>query len=135
MAAGSVRVVVADDHEVVRCGLVNLLDGTDVEIVAEASSGEAADNKSDRQLDRERRKDRDRHTRKIARLEELIAEQEAEKAALTEKLAEPEVYGDPGRIQAIQGEESEVDARIEAAYGEWESLSEALAEIEAVLEN
>ena len=41
MAAGSVRVVVADDHEVVRCGLVNLLDGTDVEIVAEASSGEA----------------------------------------------------------------------------------------------
>ena len=42
MAAGSVRVVVADDHEVVRCGLVNLLDGTDVEIVAEASSGKAA---------------------------------------------------------------------------------------------
>ena len=42
MAAGSVRVVVADDHEVVRCGLVNLLDGTDVEIVAEASSGEDA---------------------------------------------------------------------------------------------
>ena len=42
MAAGSVRVVVVDDHEVVRCGLVNLLDGTDVEIVAEASSGEAA---------------------------------------------------------------------------------------------
>ena len=42
MAAGSVRVVVADDHEVVRCGLANLLDGTDVEIVAEASSGEAA---------------------------------------------------------------------------------------------
>ena len=42
MAAGSVRVVVADDHEVVRCWLANLLDGTDVEIVAEASSGEAA---------------------------------------------------------------------------------------------
>ncbi len=42
MAVGSVRVVVADDHEVVRCGLVNLLDGTDVEIVAEASSGEEA---------------------------------------------------------------------------------------------
>ena len=41
MTAGSVRVIVADDHEVVRCGLVNLLDGTNVEIVAEASSGEA----------------------------------------------------------------------------------------------
>ena len=100
-----------------------------------ASSGEAAENKSTRQLDRERRKDRDRHTRKIARLEELIAEEEANKAALTEKLADPEVYGDPERIQAIQAEETEVDARITAAYEEWESLSEALAEIEAVLEN
>ncbi|MEZ7980248.1 MAG: ABC-F family ATP-binding cassette domain-containing protein [Myxococcota bacterium] len=100
-----------------------------------ASSGEAADNKSTRQLDRERRKDRDRHTRKIARLEELIAEEEAKKAALTEKLADPEVYGDPERIQAIQAEETEVDTRIAAAYEEWESLSEALAEIEAVLEN
>ena len=42
MAAGSVRVVVADDHEVVRCGLVTLLDETDVKVVAEASSGEDA---------------------------------------------------------------------------------------------
>ncbi len=42
MPTGSVKVIIADDHEVVRCGLVTLLDGTGVEIVAEASSGEAA---------------------------------------------------------------------------------------------
>ena len=42
MGSGSVKVIIADDHEVVRCGLVRLLDGTDVEIVAEASSGEEA---------------------------------------------------------------------------------------------
>ena len=42
MGSGSVKVIIADDHEVVRCGLVRLLDGTDVEIVAEASAGEEA---------------------------------------------------------------------------------------------
>jgi DNA-binding NarL/FixJ family response regulator len=38
----SVRILVADDHEVVRTGLVSLLDGTEIEIVAEASSGDDA---------------------------------------------------------------------------------------------
>ncbi len=38
--ATSVKVIIADDHEVVRCGLVSLLAGTDIEIVAEASTGE-----------------------------------------------------------------------------------------------
>jgi DNA-binding NarL/FixJ family response regulator len=38
----SIRVLIADDHEVVRCGLRRLMEGTDVEIVAEASSGEEA---------------------------------------------------------------------------------------------
>jgi DNA-binding NarL/FixJ family response regulator len=38
----SVRLLIADDHEVVRSGLSNLLSGTEVEIVGEASSGEEA---------------------------------------------------------------------------------------------
>ena len=42
MAAARVRVIIADDHEVVRFGLVSLLDDTDIEIVAEASTGEEA---------------------------------------------------------------------------------------------
>ena len=38
----SIRVLVADDHEVVRCGLVNLVTGTDIEVIGEATSGEEA---------------------------------------------------------------------------------------------
>src|SRR6185295_2945112 len=37
-----IKVLIADDHEVVRCGLKSLLAGTDVKIVAEAATGEAA---------------------------------------------------------------------------------------------
>lgn len=38
----SIRVLVADDHEVVRSGIVALLANTDIEIIAEASTGEEA---------------------------------------------------------------------------------------------
>ena len=37
-----VRLLVADDHEVVRVGLKSLLAGTDIKIIAEAASGEQA---------------------------------------------------------------------------------------------
>ena len=35
----SIRLLVADDHQVIRTGLVSLLAGTEIEIVAEAASG------------------------------------------------------------------------------------------------
>ena len=38
----TIRVLVADDHEVVRCGLKSLVAGTEIEIVEEATSGEEA---------------------------------------------------------------------------------------------
>jgi len=38
----AIKLVIADDHEVVRRGLVSLLAGSDVKIVGEASSGEEA---------------------------------------------------------------------------------------------
>ena len=38
----SVRILVCDDHEVIRCGLVSLLESSEVEIVAQASSGQEA---------------------------------------------------------------------------------------------
>jgi DNA-binding NarL/FixJ family response regulator len=38
----SIKVLVADDHEVVRIGLASLLKGTDIKIVAEATNGEEA---------------------------------------------------------------------------------------------
>ncbi len=38
----SIKLLVADDHEVVRAGLKSLLHGTDIKITAEAATGEAA---------------------------------------------------------------------------------------------
>jgi DNA-binding NarL/FixJ family response regulator len=38
----AIRLLVADDHEVVRCGLRSLMEGTDIEVIAEATSGEEA---------------------------------------------------------------------------------------------
>ena len=38
----SVKLLIADDHEVVRCGLRSLIADTDIEIVAEATTGEQA---------------------------------------------------------------------------------------------
>ena len=38
----SIRVLVADDHEVVRCGIRSLFQGTEIQVQAEATSGEDA---------------------------------------------------------------------------------------------
>ena len=38
----AIRMVIADDHEVVRSGLASLLKGTDIKIVAEATNGKQA---------------------------------------------------------------------------------------------
>ena len=36
----AIRLLIADDHEVVRCGLKSLLEGTDIEVIGEACTGE-----------------------------------------------------------------------------------------------
>ena len=38
----SIKLLIADDHEVVRSGLKSLLSGTDIQIIAEAATGEEA---------------------------------------------------------------------------------------------
>ena len=38
----TIKLLIVDDHEVVRCGLKSLVAGTDIEVVAEAASGEEA---------------------------------------------------------------------------------------------
>ncbi|NUQ66346.1 MAG: response regulator transcription factor [Pirellulales bacterium] len=43
----SVRLLVADDHEVIRTGLASLLAGSDIEIVAEAATGKEAVQKAE----------------------------------------------------------------------------------------
>ena len=38
----SVKLLIADDHEVVRCGLRSLIANTEIEIIGEAATGEQA---------------------------------------------------------------------------------------------
>lgn len=38
----AIGLLVADDHEVVRCGLKSLMEGTEIDVVAEATTGEEA---------------------------------------------------------------------------------------------
>jgi len=42
MTANKIRLLIADDHEVVRCGLKSMLAGSEVKVVAEVSTGAAA---------------------------------------------------------------------------------------------
>ena len=42
MSSDKIKLLIADDHEVVRCGLKNLMEGTEIEIVAEVGTGTAA---------------------------------------------------------------------------------------------
>ncbi len=42
----NIRVLFADDHEIVRCGLRRMMEGTEIEMVAEATSGDEAVRKS-----------------------------------------------------------------------------------------
>jgi len=37
-----IRLLIADDHEAVRCGVTTLLEGTEIKVVAEATTGQAA---------------------------------------------------------------------------------------------
>jgi ATP-binding cassette subfamily F protein 3 len=86
--------------------------------------------KEARLRERARRKERDRSARRVVKLEIQIAEHEARKEAVTAQLALPDVYQDPKRIQSVQAEQAEVDALLDAAYAEWERLSESLSDFE-----
>ena len=39
---GKIRLVVADDHEIVRSGLKSMLEGTEIKVVAKVATGQAA---------------------------------------------------------------------------------------------
>jgi len=108
----------------------------DAEEAAErAASGREADGgapasgpstKEQRQRERERRKQRDRTTRQLARLEEAIHALEAHTAELEARLADPDVYADAERFQALELERQDALEQTEDRMAEWESLSAKL---------
>ena len=65
-------------------------------------------------------------SRRLAGVEEAILGLEEELEALTQQLAEPEVYRDGDLVRQVEAERAEVRARIQALYAEWESAAEGV---------
>ncbi|MFP6639519.1 MAG: ATP-binding cassette domain-containing protein, partial [Myxococcota bacterium] len=86
--------------------------------------------KTERKLERERRKTRDRTLRKIQKLEAEIQEQEAELERLGWRLADPEVYADTDQVSAIQSEQAALKADINAMYSDWQRADDELTALE-----
>ena len=62
-------------------------------------------------------------------MEAQILEKEKALEALAWQLGDPNVFRDPDRIRALEGERATAQAEIAAGYREWERLA---AEIEAL---
>lgn len=90
--------------------------------------------KTERLRLREQRKEREKTSRKIERLETQLSEKEEQKDALTWKLGEPEIYQDPKRSQILRGEQNQLTEEIEALYRDWERLSNELSTLDDSIE-
>jgi len=90
--------------------------------------------KTERLRLREQRKEREKTSRKIERLETQLSEKEEQKDALTWKLGEPEIYQDPKRSQILRGEQMQLTGEIEALYQDWERLSNELSTLDDSIE-
>ena len=86
--------------------------------------------KERRLVEREQRRAREKLARRIEQAETAIVEAEARQEALEHRLAEPEVYQDADLSRSVQAELGEAKREVEAAYAEWERLSEEAASTE-----
>ena len=75
--------------------------------------------------------ERARRQEAVERSEARVAALEAERDTLDGQLADPAVYNDGDRSRDLVARRREIDAQLEAAYGQWESTHKAFDEIEA----
>ena len=75
-----------------------------------------------------RAREQARAARRIAGIEEEILLLEERLEELAERLTEPDVYRDGDLVRAVEADRSEVQARIQALYAEWESAAEQVEE-------
>jgi ATP-binding cassette subfamily F protein 3 len=94
---------------------------------ADRTDGTAKVEKAARLQQRERRKEREKTTRRIEKLEAQITAKEEQNEALTWKLGEPEVYQDPKQSQILGDEQTQLSEEIATLYTEWERLSDELS--------
>ena len=74
---------------------------------------------------RQRKADKRRTQAELRTVETSIADLEKQIEALHEQYADPEVYADGKRIQALQRDEAKLKAELAALYESWENLVEA----------
>ncbi len=99
---------------------------------ARTSEVKGSASKAERQRDRERRKARDRTTRRLERIEQEIQRQEQEFESFDWRLGSPEVYSDPDRVSEIQAEQARLRQAIDTLYDDWERLSDELSALDDV---
>ncbi len=93
---------------------------------AAATPASANEPRGDAQRTREERKARERLERKLARLEEQIAEKEARAEECAHRLGDPSVYGDLARVREVETERDATKAEVAALYAQWETLAKEL---------
>jgi len=96
---------------------------------AEAPEASPTDRRASRAQERERKKARDRITRRVAKVEAEILEREqaVEDAGL--RLGDPEVYKDGDKVREIEAAREALRVEAQERYQEWERLA---AELEAL---
>jgi ATP-binding cassette, subfamily F, member 3 len=96
-----------------------------------SSRGPSQEAKAERVLAREdekqKKRRREKLTRRIAELETTLAALEAEKSQLDVKLGDAATWQDPEVANAASRRHAEVVAAIEAGYAEWERANEEIA--------
>jgi ATP-binding cassette subfamily F protein 3 len=81
-----------------------------------------------REQDKQRSRQQARARKRLAAVEQEIAQHESALEQLGWRLGDPEVHRDGAAVRALEGERSELRGRVEALYREWERLA---AELEA----
>jgi ATP-binding cassette subfamily F protein 3 len=90
---------------------------------------EALSHKERRQLERERRKAREKLERRVQVIEAAILEKESAVEDLGWKLGDPEIHRDAERVRHLEAERTALREAIEELYREWERLA---AELESL---
>ncbi len=84
-----------------------------------------------REQDKQRSRQQVRARKRLAAVEEEIAQHETVLEQLGWRLGDPEVHRDAAAVRALEAERGELRGRVEALYREWERLA---AELEAAQE-
>ena len=90
--------------------------------------------KAERQVERERRKNRDKLARRVQRVEADIQTNEKSLQSIEFRLGDPQVYSDAERVSAATAQQAEVREIIDSLYAEWERLNDELSVLNDLLD-